>query len=304
MFSMSIEIDSFLLNSIYVCLLFLFLFNYCENECTSKIENKPDNTIIKPEGNIAKEIRYEDKYLDKYNNFPMNTVFTEEDLKKEKDKLAELIQEFNKNNKGEHNQRELEKEAHQYMFIDFFSYLKNSYVFENTPLGNVILFYNSEKGSFEYYSDKTMPYRYLETVARKYVTTFNCKILYTDMENEIKLAENKRKEGKENQERMEQNIKNTKSIQSINNIPKKDVFAQLKNYNKETPKNNMLPRPKNSIQVKTTSQLDDPLLKENANRYTHQGPITNFNMLKKITKKDIDKNYNLSYKDFKNRATI
>ena len=38
--------------------------------------------------------------------------------------------------------------------------------------------YNLTKELFVYYSDNMVPFRYLETVARKYVCTFDCKELY------------------------------------------------------------------------------------------------------------------------------
>lgn len=57
---------------------------------------------------------------------------------------------------------------------------KNNILIEETPIGNVIMFYNSEKNIFEYYSDKTIPFRFLETVARKYVVTFHCKHIYVE----------------------------------------------------------------------------------------------------------------------------
>ena len=47
--------------------------------------------------------------------------------------------------------------------------LKNSILLENTPMGNIILFYFHEKEIFYFYSDrKEIPYKYLDTVARKY----------------------------------------------------------------------------------------------------------------------------------------
>jgi hypothetical protein len=49
---------------------------------------------------------------------------------------------------------------------------------EMTPVGNVIMQYNLTKELFVYYSDNMVPFRYLETVARKYVCIFDCKELY------------------------------------------------------------------------------------------------------------------------------
>lgn len=48
----------------------------------------------------------------------------------------------------------------------------NNILMEQTPNGNVIMFYDK---SFNFYADKTIPTRFLETVARKYALTFKCK---------------------------------------------------------------------------------------------------------------------------------
>ena len=56
----------------------------------------------------------------------------------------------------------------------------NNILIEQTPIGNVIMFYNSDKTRFEFYADKTIPYRFLETAARKYVITFKCKNVYVE----------------------------------------------------------------------------------------------------------------------------
>jgi len=67
--------------------------------------------------------------------------------------------------------------ATKYVINQRLEKLKNCFVLEKTPLGNVLMFYNHEKLAFEYYSDSTIPYRYLETVSRKYVLTYKIRIL-------------------------------------------------------------------------------------------------------------------------------
>jgi hypothetical protein len=49
--------------------------------------------------------------------------------------------------------------------------------------------------------------------------------------------------------------------------------------------------------VNTTNEKQ--LLKENANRYTWEGRVANLPMLKKVDRKIVDKNYALSFADFK-----
>jgi hypothetical protein len=58
--------------------------------------------------------------------------------------------------------------------------LVGCFIIEMTPIGNVIMQYDTEKEAFVYYSDNMIPFRYLETVARKYVCTYNCKKLYIE----------------------------------------------------------------------------------------------------------------------------
>ena len=73
----------------------------------------------------------------------------------------------------------------------------NSFVIEMTPVGNVIMQYNKEKESFVYYSDHIIPYRYLETVSRKYVCIFNCKQLFIERHEEVVVKEEKEEKEKE-----------------------------------------------------------------------------------------------------------
>ena len=40
--------------------------------------------------------------------------------------------------------------------------------------------YHKKDEGFEYWADKDIDYKYLETVARKYVTVFSCRDLYID----------------------------------------------------------------------------------------------------------------------------
>ena len=89
--------------------------------------------------------------------------------------------------------------------------LKNSFIMENTPHGNVIMYWNQKNKVFSYYSDGTMPYRFLEVVARKYVIMNDCKDIYYVMEEQMK-------------EVIVETIPKTKE-----EIP--SVFAKLKNYN-------------------------------------------------------------------------
>ena len=176
--------------------------------------------------------------------------------------------------------------------------LVNCFVIEKTPLGNVLMIYKKETGSFHYYSDCNIPYRYLEVVSRKYVKTFHFRPLYIDMEEELKLFEEKWENNKK--------IKDMKELESADNnkttVPvKKNVFAKFKSYNKDVgTKMNMAVPPKNSIPNKKENKENEKiLLKENSNRYTYEGKFANFNFLQKIERKVFNKKLGLSYADFK-----
>jgi hypothetical protein len=192
-------------------------------------------------------------------------------------------------------------EARQFVIKERLDGLKNNFIFEKTPLGNVIMYWNNIRESFEYYSDNTIPYRFLETVARKYVKTFNCRQIYVDMEFELNEFERKQKEEELRIKLLEEESKiiNQNSVE----LKKKDVFAKFKNYNKESGTgkvNRGVAPPKNSIPNNNTKKSDEKIiLKENSNRYTCEGKIANFNFLKKPDRKVTDKKYAMSFADYK-----
>ena len=82
------------------------------------------------------------------------------------------------------------------------------------------------------------------------------------------------------------------------------MFAKFKSYNKEsgTGHVNIAAPPKNSIpnnKVTSTNSNEKVLLKENANRYSYEGKLSNFNFLKKTDRKVVDKKYGMTFADFK-----
>jgi hypothetical protein len=204
------------------------------------------------------------------------------------------------------NKEEMKEEANQYVKNTYLDGLVNNFIMEKTPSGNVIMYYNNKRGSFEFYSDNTIPYRYLETVARKYVKCYNCRPIFVDMEEELKLAEEKwEKERKEKEEKDDRDKKRQEELKNSNKPPenRKSVFAKFKSYNKDQATNKtMAAPPKNSIPNKALTKEQENekiLLKERANRYTYEGKISNFSFLKKVERKIVDKKYGMSFSDFK-----
>lgn len=280
---------------------FLLIKEDEEQQEKKKEEDENKKTI---ESVSIKEVKYEDKYLDKFNKIENMYLFQEEDIKIKKQKIDELLSELYNKNLDEcdiSKLEEIKQTADDFMIKHFLSRLKNTHVIENTPIGNVAMSFNNEKGSFEYYSDKNIPYRFLETVARKYVTTFHCKPLYVIMETEIEIANQKMKEEKEKEKN--ELLKNS----NLKSTPKtKDIFANFKNMkpiqiNKMPNKTTTNTRPmsmNNPNPSNNNNSNSSQILKENANRYTHLGKFSNFILLKAVDKSNYDKHSKLSYRDF------
>lgn len=196
-----------------------------------------------------------------------------------------------------------EEHARQHIINKRLDKLINCYVMEKTPIGNVIMIYQKDKESFKYYSDCNIPYRYLEVVARKYVKLFNCRPIFVDMEEELRLFEEKwEKEQELKKIKEEEDKKEEEQKKEIKIEPKKNVFAKFKSYNKDAGgKISMAPPPKNSItkNVAENKENEKILLKERANRYTYEGKFANFNFLQKVERKVFNKKLGLTFADFK-----
>ena len=159
--------------------------------------------------------------------------------------------------------------------------------------------YNNDKKSFEYFSNNSIPYRYLEPLARKYVMTYWCKPIFVSMEDELKRSEEKYDEDKK------------KQLLQESNKPTNPRLAQLKNYNKtvkdtaikpmknRTNANLILPPQIKSNLPDVNKASEKQLLKEKANRYTWEGRLSDFCPLKKIDRKITDKKLAMTYADFK-----
>jgi hypothetical protein len=201
------------------------------------------------------------------------------------DKESEYRKELKELEETEINYEDLKKEAYDLLMKRHLERLINNYIIEYSPLGNVVMRYNELKGSFEYFSNNTIPYRYLEAIGRKYVITFKCKPLFIDLEEELK----KGKIEDVNNSNSNSNSNKNMLVQlnkSLNNMP-------MKNRNE----NNLINM--KGININDSNSNKKQILKEKSNRYTWEGRLTNFNPLKKIDRKIVDKKYGLSYADFK-----
>jgi len=242
--------------------------------------------------------KIEEEYNEKPDDFDIEELYM--DLLRVKEELK-----MDKTEKMVMTEEVMQKKARDVIINKKLDKYINNYVLDCTPLGNIYMRYNNDKKSFEYFSNNSIPYRYLEPVGRKYVTTYWCKPLFVDIEEELKKAEERFDEEKKKKEDEEKRIEEERK-----NNPRK-ILAQLKNYNKESKDVTIRPMKNRSnknafllAQVKTNLQdvnkpSEKQLLKENANRYTWKGRLTNFCPLKKIDRKELDKKLAMTYADFK-----
>lgn len=151
------------------------------------------------------------------------------------------------------------------------TYWQSRILFENTPRGNIIMYYDAYKLGFAYYSDISgLPYALLNAVAMKYVRTYKCRDFFIDTSITPEPSPFIRKPQK----------KET----SNEKIPKSKAFAKLKNYN-SIPNSNESEKPNFS------------------NTMINNGRIQNFSFLKKsipIRKKIVSFSYQDYKKQFKN----
>jgi hypothetical protein len=154
---------------------------------------------------------------------------------------------------------------------------KHNVLIENTPFGNVIMYYDSAKESFIYYCDKTLSYPIINTVGRKYALTFGCECLYIDETSATTVQPSE-----------QQPAPAPAPTTTAPPAEKSTVYAKFKNY-KNQPKNKI---PNSTAGPSSTNQP------ELINRYTCEGKLSNFSFLQKTPK--VKK---ISYKDFKNKLS-
>ena len=164
--------------------------------------------------------------------------------------------------------------------------ISGQYLSEDTPKGNVVLSYNVDAGSFEYYTDKysDMSYEILDTVARLFTCKFNCKQICVNYRAEVENGKTKMlseieydKLYKENKEKMMQERE------------KGSVFASFKSYNKKTG---------NNVHKKYF------VITENANRFKYKGKLSDYQkLIDKPLADETASSKKISYADYKRSLT-
>ena len=147
---------------------------------------------------------------------------------------------------------------------------------ETTPQGKICIKYSNEEEGFEYWSDKTIDYKYLETAARKYVNTFSYKDLYIDREKEFKeKIENLKKE-------IDENLKTIAAEEEEAEEEEEEESVFIKP-----------PKDRNKLKIKIEK---NDLVADRANKYIKRGNFNDANWYKK-SPIIVDKK-TMSYKDW------
>jgi hypothetical protein len=118
-------------------------------------------------------------------------------------------------------------------------------LYESTPRGNIVMYYDAYKLGFAYFSDQNMPYSVLNAVSMKYVITFCCRDLFMD---EVVLADlspsailSKHKEATEQEKTNREKEKgpaHRNEFSVSNDANAKSPFAKFKSYNNVSAKVN------------------------------------------------------------------
>ena len=151
---------------------------------------------------------------------------------------------------------------------------KQKTLIEQTPKGNIIMYYDPYKQGFSYYSDsQPIPYAILNAVAMKYVRIYRCRDFFVDDETtqekepspfiQIHMVEKKKTKDAD---------KNSSGKSMFKDAP----FAKLKNY-------------KTKNQSDTTDENNVPRKPERVfyrNKFISVGPVRNYSILQPIKKEN------------------
>jgi hypothetical protein len=154
-----------------------------------------------------------------------------------------------------------------------------SHVRETTPQGDVIMTYDDSRKTFCYYSDKrTIQFKYLEPVARKYVIEHRCKRLYIDFRKELMKA----KTALPTSASASATASATTSATATASTKSSPVFAQLKKYSSianKQPNNSTMPTINELVSSKVAAPSNNAptVLKEQVTKYLHCGRLDEFN---------------------------
>jgi hypothetical protein len=237
----------------HIYLFFIFLIKWFSR--IFNLENKKNRPKVITTDMIIKE--YEEKEYKRFLD-----IFEKEDA--------------NKNMNEEFYNLELYKET----VMDTNNKLENEWksriLFENTPRGNIVMYYDAFKKGFAYYADQaSISYKILNTVAMKYVRVFSCRDLfiddkYTPEGSPSPLIKIEKDEEKKDKERM----KTEKGEPVIDKeILKNGPFLKLK----KTKEKDITEKVKEEKEKRVNMNLI-----YNVNKFLYMGKLFNFSFIQKV----------------------
>jgi hypothetical protein len=159
-------------------------------------------------------------------------------------------------------------------------------LFVNTPRGNVIMFYDSFKQGFSYYSDQHISYAFLNSVAMKYVIIFRCRDFFIDEqilppEFQSRILELFKKEDADT-------VSKKKEEGSGKIDTKVGPFAKFKSYVKPSDPVSSAAVIKNKINLPKVIDIKPPVITKDLvkNKFIYLGKTMNWNILTKVSKKN------------------
>jgi len=234
--------------------------DYSDEDDEDDDEDEDDDTI-----------KYEYKYVDEFETMIENmNKRLENQTNTDMDIVDDVVDD------GENKETKMNEIIQPDNHVENKINLLNLIIMETTPNGNVVMSYEydkdvPERSKFIYYAnDKSIPYKYLDTVARKYVYVYKCPEIYVYIKDEL-IKEQKKIEDEKKQE---------EDMKKLNQEKKNSVFASFKKY-----KNPLTEKRKRNILV-------------TKNKYKYLGTIDDYNktLLPKEDQKEIKQ---ISFSDFK-----
>ena len=170
---------------------------------------------------------------------------------------------------------------------DVLENLKDLCIEEETPVGLVRMKYNTDKESFEYYTDtRNIQYRTLDAVARSFCLAHGCPQLCVNYKEEFNQAKNDALKEREEEEG-EQADSDTEQQESAPASESTSVFAKFKTYNA---------RSNQPVKARTR------IVTARANRFSFLGTIADFDKTAELeSEKKTAVDPNMSYADFKKK---
>ena len=252
------------------------------------------------ESDTDEDVFYEYKYLEDYYDLLDKKFKLKEEENQdggvESEHSQEKQEEDREDEESEPEEGECEDDEPYQENVDLVS-LKDNFIEENSPRGIIYIAYDNSIESYIYYSKtKDIPYKYLETVSRKYVIDNKCLNIYVDYKEEYIQGINKYKQRlQERKELLENKIKQQEQKQNEDNVEnkKKNIFANFKSYNKQD----------KSTKNNTDTNTKEYILTENSNHYKYKGNLDDYEkMLKeKVSQESVLKEYEqIDFKAYKN----